>query len=278
MAPDRGFGVAGSLSPDLIKVIAREVESASYATFWVNDVPGGDGLAALAAAASVTDHIGLAVGVIALDRRPPDTVISDLRQLDLPADRLIIGVGAGSSPGSLDRVQRGVEQIRQQTSSRVVVGALGPKMLALAGTFADGVLLNWLTPEWTHQSAAAVRAAGAAAGQPPPLIAAYVRTALGPAAKERLAEEATRYERFPSYAAHFNRMGVDAIDTAITGSSPGAIQTGLATYRSIDEIVVRAIATDDSPAAYLTLVQAARTGVDEATTTRSWDEPGSTPS
>lgn len=259
MTSDRGFGVAGSLPLDLIKGIARDVEAAGYATFWVNDVPGGDGLAALAAAASVTSRIGLAVGVIALDRRPPESVIADLQRIDLPADRLIVGVGAGSIPDSLNRVRSGVDLIKQETPSRVIVGALGPKMLELAGKVADGVLLNWLTPPWARQSALAVRKASSAAGKPSPLVAGYVRTSLGPAAKARLSEESARYEGLPSYAAHFNRMGVSATGTAIAAASPGEIQAGLAAYADLDEIVVRAITADDSPAAYLELVQAART-------------------
>ncbi len=269
MASDRGFGVAGSLPLDLIKVIARDVEAAGYATFWVNDVPGGDGVAALAAAASVTSRVGLAVGVIALDRRPPESVIADLQRLDLPADRLIVGVGAGSSPDSLSRVRSGVELIKHETSSRVFVGALGPKMLELAGSVADGVLLNWLTPPWARQSARAVRDASSAAEKPSPLVAGYVRTSLGPAAKARLADESARYEGFPSYAAHFRRMGVSAIGTAVATSSPGDIQAGLAAYADLDEIVVRAITATDSPAAYRELVQAARSSGEPPTGTSS---------
>jgi hypothetical protein len=50
----RGFGVAGALDHTVIRAVAPEVERLGYATFWTNDTPKGDGLAALLAAAEVT--------------------------------------------------------------------------------------------------------------------------------------------------------------------------------------------------------------------------------
>ena len=50
---------------------------------------------------------------------------------------------------------------------KVVVGALNPKMLSLAGEVADGVLLNYLPASHVGWSVEHVRAGEAAAGRPP---------------------------------------------------------------------------------------------------------------
>jgi alkanesulfonate monooxygenase SsuD/methylene tetrahydromethanopterin reductase-like flavin-dependent oxidoreductase (luciferase family) len=70
----RGFGVAGALPHDVIRTLAAAAEAAGYHTFWVNDTPNGDGLAALRAAVEVTSQIQLGVGVIPLDRQPADVI------------------------------------------------------------------------------------------------------------------------------------------------------------------------------------------------------------
>ena len=62
-------------------------------SFWVNDTPGADSLERLAAAACVTSRIRLGTGVIPLDRRPAGEIIARVRELALPTERLILGVG-----------------------------------------------------------------------------------------------------------------------------------------------------------------------------------------
>ena len=69
-------------------------------------------------------------------------------------------------------------------------------MCHLAGEVADGVLLNWLTPEHARTSAEWVRAGAAAAQRRPPRLAAYVRVAVGPRAppgSRRRAPGTTRF-------------------------------------------------------------------------------------
>lgn len=104
----------------------------------------------------------------------------------------------------------------------VYLGALGPKMLELGGELADGISLNWCTPEqiaWSREhvdagSAKASKAAGsvkfaeyiricvdddAAAAR-----TAYARSALGYALGQSVP---TERERAFGYRAHFERMG-----------------------------------------------------------------------
>ena len=257
----RGFGVAGALPHDIIRALAPAAEAAGYHTFWVNDTPHGDGLAALRAAADVTASIQLGVGVIPLDRQPADVIARRVRELELPQERLLVGIGSGKPEGGLARVEEGARTLEDALAARVIIGALGPKMCALAGRAAAGVLLNWLTPAYVVPSAAVVEAAAERAGRPRPRILGYVRTAYGPGAREVFLQEARRYASFPAYAANFARMGTPAEATAVVGDSPAAIQAGLAAYTSVlDETVVRAITGEESAGAYLALLNAAAPG------------------
>jgi len=260
---DRGFGVAGALPPPLVAELAGAAEAAGYRTFWVNDTPGGDGLAALAAAAAATAAIRLGVGVIPLDRQPPERIAARIEEIGLPAGRLTIGVGTGGSPGGPDRVRAGVLALRSTTAAAITVGALGPRMCRLAGELADGVLLNWLTPAYAEESAALVAAAAAAVGRPRPRVDGYVRVALGRAAGERLRLEGERYAAIGAYGAHFGRMGATPLETAVAAETPAEIAAGLEPFADVlDETVVRAIVgeEEETAAAYLALLAAAAPG------------------
>src|SRR5437879_514849 len=81
--------------------------------------------------------------------------------------------------------------------------------------------------------------------------------ALGPGAVERLHDEGGRYAAIPAYGAHFERMGVKPVDTAIAATSPAGIQSGLAAWQgAVDEIVLRAIVAHDTVDDHLTLLRA----------------------
>jgi alkanesulfonate monooxygenase SsuD/methylene tetrahydromethanopterin reductase-like flavin-dependent oxidoreductase (luciferase family) len=251
----RGFGVAAALPPALITAVAAAAEAHGYDSFWVNDTPGADSLERLAAAAAATRAIRLGTGVIPLDRRPAEEIIARVRALALPADRLILGVGAGGMAGGLARVRAALPALRAALRLPVVVGALGPQMCRLAGEAADGLLLNWLTPDYARVSAGWAVEAAAAAGRPTPLRLAYARVAL-PAAAGRAQAEADRYAAIPAYAAHFARMGVPARATVLVGEPP-ALQAGLAAFEAaLDEVVARAITPADSEAELMALLAA----------------------
>lgn len=252
----RGFGVAAAVSQDVIQQIAHEAEQLGYSSFWCNDTPGADGIAALSAAAAVTQRIMLGVGVIPLDRRPADIIAGDLESFGVPQERLLLGIGSGGDR-RVSKVREGIDRLHELVLAPVVIGALGPKMTRLAGEAGDGVLFNWQTPETARTSGQICRDAAAAAGRPRPLVMAYVRTALLPQADERLETEAGRYARIPAYAAHFARMGVSARDTAISGPDAATLQPRIASHEaSLDETVIRAITADDTAASILELLRA----------------------
>ena len=254
----RGFGVAGALPHDVIRALAPAAEAAGYHTFWVNDTPHGDGLAALSVAAEMTSEIQLGVGVIPLDRQPADVIARRVDDLGLPQQRLIVGIGSGNHKGGLARVREGVARLEERLEAPIVVGALGPNMCALAGSCSDGVLLNWLTAGYVAPSAAIVTAGAREASRPRPLILGYVRTVYGPGARKVFADEAGRYGGYPAYSANFTRMGTPAEATAVIGDTAAEIQAGLASFTSeLDETVVRAITGEESTDAYMALLEAA---------------------
>ncbi|MGH9174709.1 MAG: LLM class flavin-dependent oxidoreductase [Vicinamibacterales bacterium] len=252
----RGFGVAAAVDHDVIREVAGEAERLGYSSFWANDTPGADGLAALVVAASVTTRVKLGVGVIPLDRRPAEAIARDVERLGVPEDRLLLGVGSGGDR-RLAPVRAGVERLHELVSAPVIVAALGPRMSRLTGETAEGVLFNWQTPASSVSSGEIIYKAAEAAGRPRPLLMAYVRCALLPGAEDRLNSEAGRYGRVPSYADHFARMGIAARDTAVSGTDSATLQAGIAAHEAVlDETVVRAITADDSGGSILELLRA----------------------
>ena len=259
MATDtaKGFAVFAGVSSEIIRASAREAEALGYRSFWVNHPGPVDGLGSLAHAAAETRRVDLGVGVIPLHTRGPESIADGVRGHGLAPERLLLGVGS-PNPQALKRVRDGVTALRASLSTRVIVAALGPRMCRLAGEVADGVLFNWLTPEYARRSAELVRAGAEVAKRPVPRLYAYVRVALGPAASERLADEGGRYDAIPAYHDHFVRMGVKPVETAIAATSAEGIKRALAAWDgAVDEVVLRAITAKDTVEDHLTLVRAA---------------------
>jgi alkanesulfonate monooxygenase SsuD/methylene tetrahydromethanopterin reductase-like flavin-dependent oxidoreductase (luciferase family) len=261
--PHRGFGVEAALGHDVVRELAPAAERAGYRTFWVNDEADGDGLAALSAAAAVTTTIRLGVGAIPLDRQGPERIASRVRELALPVERLALGVGSGHAAGGLERVRNGVAALRDAIDATLVVAAIGPRMLALAGEIADGVLLDWPAPSYVADAAAIVARGAAENQRPRPWIGGYVFTAVGNPGIAQLRSEAEHYAAIPSYAAHFARMAVEPMETVAHGQDAASLGRGLALYDAVlDETVVRAVVAREAATAlgYLDLLLAAAPG------------------
>jgi alkanesulfonate monooxygenase SsuD/methylene tetrahydromethanopterin reductase-like flavin-dependent oxidoreductase (luciferase family) len=250
----RGFGIAGALDRAIIAELATAVEATGYATFWANDTEEGDGLDAVRVAFEASRSLRFGVGVIPVDRVSPAEIARRVKAYGLPEDRLTIGIGSGGlKQGALAAVEEAATQLRGLTEARVVVGALGPKMVALSGKASDGVLLNWLTPEYAATLTDLCRTASQNAW-----VAAYVRVGLSGKGQERVVAEGARYATYPAYKSHFDRMHVDPPETCALGDA-AAIQTRLATFDAsgVDETVVRAIAGHETVEDYLSVLMAA---------------------
>ena len=233
-------GLPGATEHAVIRDLAPRIEAAGFRGLWLNDTPDGDSLAGLAAAGSVTSTLQLGTGVIAIDRRPIVEVAA--RIADLPIDRLTIGIGSGGPADALARVRAAVEFVRSATTVAVYIGALGPRMRALAAEVADGILFNWLTPAAAHSAAAELHLVNSTAR-----AVLYARTAVETDALSALAAEAAAYASYPSYAANFERLGFDAIDATIVGTEPDVLHERVHNYlKVVDELVLRAVVAPGS--------------------------------
>jgi len=104
----------------------------------------------------------------------------------------------------------------------LLVAALGPAMLALAGRLADGTL-TWMTgvETLTRFTVPTLQRAARDAGRPPPRVAAGLPVALArdaAAARDWIRRKLHVYGAMPSYRAMLDREGAqDAADIAIVG-------------------------------------------------------------
>ena len=255
----RGVGLAASVPKPVILDAARNTRKNNFHSFWLNNPPQADALRLLEEVAGQTPGLWLGVGVIPLTHHSGDEIAAEIEKRKLPLETFFLGIGAGSGPGGVERVAKGIETIRSRVPCQIVVAALGPKMSRLAGAEADGVLFNWLTPTWAEGSIRWVREGAEQVGRPVPRLMAYVRVALGDGAIARLEEEAGRYQSMPHYSSHFARMGVSAMGTAVTGRSREEIQRGLAQWNGVvDEVVSRAITEHDNSEELAQLIEACR--------------------
>lgn len=253
-----GFGITGSLSHDVVRELAPRVEEAGFRTLWINHGgDGGDSLASMRVAASVTTRLRMASGVIPVDRMPAEDIVASFREKGLPADRITIGIGASKPPSPLSRVREAAEVIREELGVPIVVGALGPKMRRLGVRKSDGILLNWLTPDGAQKAMEDKKADVADLEHRGAEVALYIRCALGEVALPILEREAARYQGIPSYAANFSRLGFSAMDSAVYATDAAHLRAGLEPFVGVvDEPVVRAITATDSLGEYLALVDA----------------------
>ena len=238
----RGFGITAGYGRAILEPLAAEVARLGYETLWANDSarPEADGLADLAVIHAAAPDLDLGVGVIPLDKRPPEQIAADIRRLDLPLDRLRLGVGSGAELARpLDLVRRGVADLRSLLpTATIFVAALGPRMC--------DARRRSRRRRPAELGAAGPTPLGRRARRPPapnPLgrapgdvaIWTYVRAAVGPAARERLGREAARYATSPAYGRQFTEMGAPFdevgvwVDTSIEPRAPLSVQ--LESYR-----------------------------------------------
>jgi len=247
----RGLGVAAGLDEEVARELARRCESLGYASMWSNDHPMASGIETVAVFADAAPALDVGVAVLALDRHEPNDVAQQVDRSAVPQERLWLGIGAGFVKRPLGVVRDGLAAMRAALpgGTRVVVAAMGPKMCALAGAEADGVFLNWMTPEKAAWARERVHEGARAAGrsEAPPIFG-YVRVAVGPDADERLLKEESFYRGLhEGYIRHFEALG-DAPpgSVGIAAADPSDVQPRLTEYDAIDHVVVRALAHADT--------------------------------
>jgi 5,10-methylenetetrahydromethanopterin reductase len=248
--------------------LAGEGESMGYRAVFLPEIAGRDAFAALAGLAGETRNLVLGTGIVPMGSRTALlTAMGAATVQERSAGRMILGIGTGPAvPGALDRLRGLVATLRALFAGEQVglergyarlsltphppppvwISALGPRALRLAGEVADGVLLNWATPERVAAAAAQVRESAEAAGRDPRAVtvAVYVRANLGgdpAAAMADLRAAVGEYASFPAYARQFETMGLGA-EAGAAAAAHGAGRPG-----DVPEAFVRAVCVAGDP-------------------------------
>jgi probable F420-dependent oxidoreductase len=242
------FASLMGLGPDLAISTARLAEEVGYRSYWTAETTGPEAFSLLGAVGATAPSLDLGTGVLALQLRTPMVVAmagATLQSLH-PEREVVLGVGISSpvvtqrwhgvpyGERPLARVREYVTLLRQCLSGekvdfagdfyevkgfrlgvrlgdrrpRIVIGALNPAMLRLAGEVADGVLLNYLPASHVPWSVEQVRAGAEGRGEPP-TVYAYVHA--GVCEREEGIDNARRdlfsYAVVDAYARNFERAG-----------------------------------------------------------------------
>lgn len=245
--------------PDVVTQL-RRLREAGFDHAFAVQIFGPDALTLLAAAGPQVPGIGLGTGVVPVYPRHPMMLAQQALTVQAATDnRLLLGIGLShqvvvegawgmsfAKPGSYMReylasllpmlrgetVNSRGEQVTTNaflpitvpgaTAPPVLVAALGPAMLKLAGTVTDGTV-TWMTGTETIAShvAPTIRAAAEEANRPEPRIAVSLPVSVTrdvDGAKERIRQEFSIYPGLPSYKAMLDREGAaDAADIAFVG-------------------------------------------------------------
>ena len=271
--PDYGGPLGVSLrdigvTAEVLRGWADAAEAGGYSGIWVPDVGGHDAVTTLATFAGTTRRVLLGTGVMPVFSRPPLVIAQTAATLDdLSGGRFVLGLGAGARRPTerwfgtrwsdpFARLQAAVAAVRAVAAGQevdgftlafppvrsrppVLLAALNPRMLALAGRLADGVLLNWLPLDAVPDAVARVRKAATEAGRDPAevVVAGYIRACVGDPGElaDDLRPQVLTYLQLPAYAAMLRRYGNADVDR-VAAAAPEE-RAGLVSDRTVDELV-----------------------------------------
>jgi len=252
------FGGTGRKSVDEVVAAARQSEADGFASYVLPQIFGLDAMGMLAVIGREVPRIELMTGVVPTYSRHPVTMAQQALTVQAASGgRFSLGIGLShqmvienmfglsfAQPlrhmreylAVLTPLLRGDKaDVDGETITThaaldvpdlppvpVLVAALGPKMLELAGTVTDGTV-TWMTGPATlaEHTVPAITAAAERAGRPAPRIVTSLPvcvTADVDAARERAASDFQVYGFLPSYRAMLDREGAAGpADVAIVG-------------------------------------------------------------
>lgn len=244
-----GTPVANASVEDYVAT-ARDLEARGFDSLWLAHIRRHDAVMAMALAGRETRRIEVGTAVTPIQPRHPMALAQQaLTAQAMARGRFTLGVGLshkrviedmlglsyaqpaksmreylevltpllqGESvdfSGELYRTAIDLEVTDATLPVSVVVAALGPLMLRVAGTFSDGTLL-WMTGPRTIEShiRPGIEQAAAQAGRPAPRIIApfpVVLTNDEAGARAEVGRQLVVYGQLPSYRAMLDREGVD---------------------------------------------------------------------
>jgi 5,10-methylenetetrahydromethanopterin reductase len=224
--------------PELAQAVVL-AEETGYRSVWVPDHGVWEPFTLLSSLAERTSRLGLAPGVVTITSREPAAMATAATTLaEVSNGRAILGVGSGPER-RIERVAAYLDEVRDRLGSArvpIYLAALGPRMVELAGRAADGVLLNWSTPERVARARQELgRGAGVEGRDPSSVpIAVYVRACLGHDERHALAalrEAAAMYAGIPAYRRQ--------LDTDGLGTDPDRLVRALCVWGDRDRALAR---------------------------------------
>ncbi|MDQ2952996.1 MAG: LLM class flavin-dependent oxidoreductase [Chloroflexota bacterium] len=198
------------LSSAQLRDLAPEAKRLGYQSVWTNAGTEYDPVE-MCLAWSAAAGLPTGVAVVPIQRNAPAVLALAARTThELTGGRFVLGIGSGNvTDRPIRAVREYVEAVcKVAPDLQIAIGALGPQMLRLAAGHAQGVALNWCTPEQ-------VRLCRAQVGPNVRLIE-YIRVCVDddvPVARLALAKQILAYALVPrpsgsgGYPAHFERMG-----------------------------------------------------------------------
>jgi alkanesulfonate monooxygenase SsuD/methylene tetrahydromethanopterin reductase-like flavin-dependent oxidoreductase (luciferase family) len=246
----RALGITAGLEAGLARELAARCEHLGYHSLWSNDEPAASGLETLAHLAEAAPRTELGVGVLPLDRYQPARIAEEIDRLGIDPAKLWIGIGSGQLRPQIDPLRRAVAELREilPADTRVVVAAMRPRLCRLGGAVADGVLLNWMLPDHVAEARRWVREGADEARRAAPILASYVRVAVGSGSPQQLRDEERRYRSIDErHRKHFAAMDVPLGSVGVAASAPPEVRERLAPYQAaLDLPIVRVLANADA--------------------------------
>lgn len=241
---------------------AKRIAADGFATMWIPQIFGADAITALAVVAREVPDLRFGTAVVPTYPRHPAMLAAQAKTLSsISGGRFTLGIGLshqivieGMFGMSFDKPVRHMREyldilvpllanepvtaegdtltfrggfMFDAPPTPVLIAALGPTMLKLAGRRADGTS-TWMTGPKTIRDhiAPTIGAAAADAGRPEPQVVVSIPVCVTddiPMATERAAKEYEMYGGLPSYRAMMDREGVDGpAGIAIVGGADQA--------------------------------------------------------
>jgi probable F420-dependent oxidoreductase len=240
---------------------ASRLEDLGYGALWIPEAVGREAFTAAGLLLAGTSRITVATGIASIWAR--DAMAASAAQQTLAEaypGRFLLGLGVSHQPmvdgirghrydrpfsamvEYLDAMDRSLFMAVPPTvAPRRVLAALGPRMLELAATRADGAHTYFVPPEHTAVARAAMG--------PDALLAVEQAVVLDedPASARETARNHTRiYTGLPNYSRNLERFGLEEADM-VDGGSDRLVDTIVA-WGSLEQVVARVQAHLDAGA------------------------------
>ncbi|MGH2365583.1 MAG: TIGR03564 family F420-dependent LLM class oxidoreductase [Chloroflexota bacterium] len=241
---------------------AKQAEQDGFASCWFNHASGADAMTSAVVAAAATTRIELGTGVVPVFLRHPVGMAQQALAVQSAAGgRFTLGIGLSHQPAVENRfglpwvkpfhymreylevlaslIDTGKAAVSGETFNvhaevgfkgmapcPIILAALGPRMLDLAGAHSAGTM-TWVTGPKTLASLTIpkITEAAARANRPAPRIVAGLPVAVTDdvaAARETAERLFVRYGQLPSYRAMLDReSAATAADVALVGDEDG---------------------------------------------------------